>query len=88
MAIDVSIIIPVYNSEDNVLNCLKTCIEQSYKNIEIIVINDGSTDRTKTIIESFSVQDNRIRLINKINEGVNLARQKGINEANGKYLFF
>ncbi|MEY4293060.1 MAG: hypothetical protein RIQ61_1458 [Bacteroidota bacterium] len=84
----VSIIIPVYNTRHFISNCLDSCIEQSFKDIEIIVVNDGSTDESKIIIENYKKRDSRIKSIDKLNEGVNFARKSGIDAAKGKYLFF
>ena len=66
----ISIIIPVYNSEKYIKRCLDSIVTQSYKNIEIIVIDDGSTDDSKNICENYSKIDSRIKVINKKNEGI------------------
>jgi len=84
----VSIIVPVYNVEKYVSECLESLIKQTYKNIEIIVVNDGSTDNCAMICEDFSVRDNRIKVINKRNGGLSDARNMGINKAKGKYVMF
>ena len=84
----ISIIIPVYNSEKYIKRCLDSIVTQSYKNIEIIVIDDGSTDDSKNICENYSKIDSRIKVINKKNEGVSSARNDGIKNANGEYLMF
>lgn len=81
----VSIIIPVYNTELYVEQCIKSVINQSYKNIEIIVINDGSTDSSLTICNSFR-NDIRIRIFDNINQGLSKTRQFGIDVSNGDYL--
>lgn len=83
----VSIIIPVYNTEDYLEECLDSLINQTLKNIEIICINDGSTDNSFQIIEDYS-QDSRVKIINKKNEGQSIARNKGVKEASGEYIAF
>ncbi len=82
----VSVIIPAYNVEDYIVNCLNSIVNQSYKKLEIIVINDGSTDDTLKKIKS--VKDKRIVLINQKNTGQSIARNKGIEKAKGKYIMF
>lgn len=84
----ISIIIPVYNRQHTIKKCLKTVVNQSYKNIEIIVINDGSTDNSLSIINSFAEKDERITVINQENAGVEKARFNGIKAATGDFLMF
>ena len=84
----VSIIIPAYNMDQYIERCIKSCIAQSYKNIEIIVVNDGSVDNTYQEIEKLKAEDDRILLIRKKNEGVTLAREDGIKHSSGDYIFF
>jgi glycosyltransferase involved in cell wall biosynthesis len=84
----VSIIIPCHNLEGYIETCLNSCLLQSYKDIEIVVVNDGSTDASKAIVEAYARQDKRIRGIHKPNEGVALARRTGVLEATGAYVFF
>ncbi len=84
----VSIIIPAYNSEKHLKECLESAINQTYKSIEIIIINDGSTDSSDSIIKEFLKKDNRIKYINKKNEGVSKARNDGIRKANGEFICF
>lgn len=84
----VSIIIPAYNSERYIVKCLKSLQAQSYKNIEIIIINDGSTDQTQNIIDDFIKTDRRFLLINQGNTGVSGARNVGMKLSKGKYLVF
>ena len=86
--VKVSIIIPVYNGEIYLKRCLESIINQTLKEIEIIVVNDGSTDKSKDIILTYCNADNRIKFINKKKEGVSVARNKGIEMATGQYLFF
>ncbi|MGG0739342.1 glycosyltransferase family 2 protein [Niallia taxi] len=84
----ISIIIPVFNGQDTIEKCIATIISQSYRNIEVIIINDGSTDNSGAILKKISEQDSRIKVVNKENEGVSVARNNGIEIANGKYLTF
>lgn len=86
--VKVSIILPVYNGEKYLNRCIKTIISQTYKNIELIIINDGSTDNTKQICEEYSKVDSRVVVINKENEGVSKARNIGLEIARGKYVTF
>ncbi len=84
----VSIILPIYNKEQELEQCLKSILNQTYKNLEIILVNDGSKDLSKNICEKFLKKDKRIKLINKENEGVELARITGLENANGNYITF
>jgi len=86
--LSVSVIIPACNVGLYVASTIESCINQSLKDIEIIVVNDGSTDNTKEIIEDYAVKDSRIIAIHKKNEGVTIARQTGLNIAKGEYIFF
>ncbi|HGY8149025.1 TPA: glycosyltransferase family 2 protein, partial [Escherichia coli] len=82
----VSIIIPAYNAQDWIERCLVSCLNQSYQNIEIIVINDGSTDNTANILEKFNV--NKLKIFHEKNSGVAIARRKGLDYSRGEYIFF
>lgn len=83
----VSVIIPIYNSEKYLKECLDSVINQTYKNIEIICVNDVSTDKSVDIIKSY--KDKRIKLVNlKYNSGVAIARNRGIEESTGDYICF
>ena len=84
----ISIIIPVYNVEEYLPKCLNSVINQTLTDIEIICINDGSTDNSLEILNEFAKQDRRITIINKENEGVSKARNFGLKRATGKYLMF
>ncbi len=84
----ISIIIPVYNMEKRIARCLKTVTEQTYHNLEIIIVNDGSTDNSLKICEEFSKKDNRIILVDKANGGVSSARNAALERSTGKYLAF
>ncbi len=84
----VSIIIPVYNTEEYLKQCLDSIINQTLKDIEIILINDGSTDNSGKICDEYALRDTRIRVIHQENQGVSVARNKGIETAQGEYLGF
>ncbi len=88
MAPVVSIIIPVYNVEKYLPKTLTSCLEQTFASIEIIVVNDGSTDNGQSIIEEFANKDSRIKIISKKNEGVTLARKEGLKVALGEYVLY
>ena len=83
-----SIIVPIYNGEAFLEDCIKSIINQTYKNIEIILINDGSTDKTARICENYKKKDSRIVIVNKENTGVSDSRNLGIKIAKGKYIMF
>ena len=84
----VSIIVPVYNVEDYIEKCLDSLVNQTLKEIEIIVVNDGSTDSSLEKIEKFAQQDSRIIIINQENQGQGAARNSGLNIAKGEYIGF
>ena len=84
----ISIIVPIYNCERYLSRCIESIINQEYKNLEIILINDGSTDSSKNICEKYAKQDNRIVLINKLNSGVSSSRNLGLEIAKGDYIGF
>ena len=84
----VSVIVPVYNVEQYLSDCLESICRQTLKGIEIIVVNDGSTDNSLSIIESFQQKYSNMKLINKKNGGLSSARNAGIDMAVGEYLFF
>lgn len=84
----VSVIIPAYNIEDYIRRCLDSIISQTYKNLEIIVVDDGSRDHTGEILDNYAKKDRRIKVIHKENGGVSSARNKGIEAAEGDYIGF
>lgn len=83
-----SIIMPMYNSGNRLTNCIKSIINQTFKDFELIVINDGSTDNSLETVNSYAKQDSRIRVFSFANSGVGVARRRGIHLAKGKYLLF
>ncbi len=84
----ISIIVPVYNVEEFIDECIKSLISQTYENIEIILVNDGSTDKSGYICREYESKDNRIKVINQKNGGVSSARNIGLMQATGKYITF
>ncbi|MBF4468085.1 MAG: glycosyltransferase family 2 protein [Methanobrevibacter arboriphilus] len=88
MTIKVSVIIPVYNTENYLEKCLDSVINQKLKDIEIICINDGSTDNSLKILEQYKSLDNRILIIDKENTGCGASRNIGMKYATGKYIIF
>lgn len=85
---EVSVIIPVYNSSSYLPECLQNVLAQSLHDIEIICINDGSTDHSLQILKDFRTRDTRIKIIDKENQGVSAARNAGLDIAQGKYIGF
>ena len=84
----VSIVVPVYNAEANLDRCIEHIICQTYKNIEVILVNDGSTDSSKEVCLKWVEKDGRIRLINQGNRGPSSARNAGYKESSGKWIWF
>ena len=84
----VSIIVPVYNVEKYLERCLDSLINQSFHDIEILAINDGSTDRSLEILKKYESTDNRIKIINNSNVGVSETRNIGIMESKGEFIVF
>ena len=84
----ISIIIPVYNSEKYLIECLDSVLLQTYKNFEALLINDGSTDNSGEICDNFAVKDSRFKVFHKKNGGVSSARNFGIKEAKGEWICF
>lgn len=84
----VSVIIPVYNCEKYISECLESVLNQTYTNIEILIVNDGSTDRSEEIVNKYKEKDNRIVYYSQENSGPSEARNKGILNSTGEYLVF
>jgi glycosyltransferase involved in cell wall biosynthesis len=84
----ISIVIPVYNAEKYIRNCINSLINQTFSNIEIVCVNDGSVDSSRVILEEYANLDNRIIIINQENLGVSTARNNGIRKSRGKYIMF
>lgn len=84
----VSVVIPVYNAQEGIKQCLDSLLNQTFKDYEIILLNDGSTDNTLEVIKSYASKNDCIRVIDKENEGVAKTRNKGIHLAKGEYIVF
>lgn len=84
----VSVIIPVYNAQEGIKQCMDSLLNQSFTDFEIILLNDGSTDNSLEVIKKYAADNDFIRVIDKENEGVAKTRNKGIQLANGKYIVF
>lgn len=84
----ISVIMPVYNAENYLNECIDSVLNQTYKNIELILIDDGSTDRSAYICDNYAKGDSRIKVIHKKNEGLSMARNLGIINSTSKYIFF
>lgn len=88
MNLNISVIIPVYNIERFLPRCLDSIVNQTYKRLEIILVNDGSTDASGNICDSYAQQDKRIKVIHQANAGVSAARNAGLGVATGDYISF
>ena len=84
----ISVIIPVYNTGAFLGKCIESLLEQTYRDLQIILINDGSTDNTLSVMKEYAQRDSRIQIINRIHEGVSAARNAGIEAATGDYVSF
>lgn len=84
----ISLIIPAYNEGNYIEKCLKSIISQTYQNLEIIIVNDGSTDNTLEVVNSFAKRDDRIRVFSKNNGGVSSARNFGLDQSTGNLIGF
>jgi len=83
-----SVIVPVYNIEEYISQCITSILEQSFRDFELIIIDDGSTDRSGDICDGFAAYDDRIKVLHKENGGPSEARNEGINIARGEYIIF
>lgn len=88
MNITISIIVPIYNTEPYLQRCIDSILHQTYRNLEIILVNDGSSDACPRICDEYSLKDNRIKVIHKNNGGLSSARNAGIDIATGQYIGF
>lgn len=84
----ISIIVPIYNAENYIKNCIKSVEKQSYKNIELILVNDGSTDKTEEICQKEKQKYSNIKYIKQTNAGEGAARNRGLELAEGEYICF
>ena len=79
----ISVIVPVYNTEEYLVRCVESIQKQTYRNLEIILVDDGSTDESGMLCDELAQKDERIRVIHKENGGSSSARNEGIKAANG-----
>ncbi len=84
----ISVVIPIYNSEQYLEECIVSVINQTYRNLDVLLINDGSKDTSLNICKKYEKIDSRIRVISKENEGVSATRNRGIKEAKGQWITF
>ena len=84
----ISVIVPVYNAEQFLGQCLDSILKQTYPNLEVICVDDGSTDASLSICKQYREKDSRVRVIHKDNEGVSCARNRGVASARGQFVFF
>ena len=84
----ISVIVPVYNVENFLHECVDSIINQSYSNLEIILINDGSSDKSGEICEIYALKDSRIKVYHKKNGGLSESRNMGLDHATGSYISF
>ena len=83
-----SVVVPVYNVEKYLDRCIKSIINQTYKNLEIILVDDGSVDTSGKICDKYAFKDKRINVIHKENEGLSEARNTGVKLSKGNYITF
>lgn len=86
--VQISVIIPVYNAEPYLPECLDSVLKQTYQNFEIICVNDGSADNSLAVLKEYASLDKRIKVLSQKNQGQSVARNKGLDEAKGKYILF
>ena len=84
----ISVIVPVYNGECYLHECIDSILNQSFTDFELILLDDGSSDKSGKICDEYAEKDQRIRVIHKDNEGINATRRRGVNEAKGIWVNF
>lgn len=84
----ISVIVPIYNVKEYLEKCIQSILNQTYKNLEIILVDDGSSDGSQNICERYAVYDERIRIICQKNKGLVAARKVGLEAATGQYIDF
>lgn len=84
----ISVIVPVYNQEVHLEQCIESILNQTYQNLELILVNDGSTDGTVQILENYRQSDSRVRVLNKVNGDLGSSRNAGLSMATGDYIVF
>ena len=85
---EISVIIPVFNVEAYLPMCIESVLSQTFKNLEVILIDDGSTDTSGQICDNYAMRDSRIRVFHKKNEGQSIARNLGLEQSRGKYILY
>ena len=85
---DISVVVPIYNVEKYLINCLESIDKQSYKNFELILVDDGSTDKSGSIVDKYAIGKDNTVVIHKQNGGLSSARNEGIKIAKGRYICF
>ena len=88
MSVLITVVVPVYNVESYLERCVTSIRKQSHTNLEILLVNDGSTDKSLEICQRLEQEDQRIRLISQANGGLSAARNTGIAQAKGQYIAF
>ncbi|MEJ8598867.1 glycosyltransferase family 2 protein [Riemerella anatipestifer] len=83
----ISVVVPVYNASQYIGNCIESIIAQSYKNWELLIVNDGSTDETEYVLEAY-LDNEKIKYFKQSNLGVSFARNFGISQAKGEFICF
>ena len=86
--IKVSVIVPVYNAQDYLEQCIVSILEQTLQEIEVICVDDSSTDRSLEILKKYEKEDSRMRVLTQPNSGAGAARNRGLSQASGEYLSF
>lgn len=84
----ISVIVPCYNVQKYVSKCLRSIQKQTYDKLEVILVNDGSTDNTLSILKKFAQSDERFKIFTQVNQGISAARQRGLEESTGEYITF
>lgn len=84
----ISIVVPVYNSQTKIVSCIESILNQSYTDFELILVNDGSTDKSGMLCNEYTLKDSRVKIFHKMNEGVSKARNFGIQNAKGEWVTF
>lgn len=87
MEIQISVVIPVYNAENTIKNCVESALKQDLESFEVILVNDGSNDSTSEILEQYNANP-RVIIFHQVNMGVSAARNVGLSHASGEYVFF
>lgn len=84
----ITVVVPVYNGEKYLHECIESVLCQTFKNFELLLLDDGSSDRSGEICDEYARKDNRVRVIHKENEGINATRRRGVHEATGEWVAF